>query len=73
MDRETLMTAIRKGPVEIAMNDGKKIIVPNLEFCVVDDIAAHVLYRADDGKWRTQIASLVCITTVSQLSTSEEN
>lgn len=65
MDRETLMEAIRQGPIEIAMNDGQKILVPSSEFCVVDDIAAHILYRAEDGSMRTKIAALVCMTTIT--------
>ena len=67
MDRETLMNAVRVGPVEVSMNDGQKLVIPGPEFCVVDDIAAHVLYRAEDGSWKTMIAALVCMATITPL------
>ena len=73
MDRETVMEAIRRGPIEITMNDGQKIIVPNSEFCVVDDIAAHILYRAEDGSMKTKIAALVCMTSITPVDASQAN
>jgi len=71
MDRETLLQAVREGPVEVSMNDGQKLIIPGAEFCVVDDIAAHVLYRAEDGSWKTKIASLVCMATVTPIEPTQ--
>ena len=73
MDRDTLMDAVRLGPVEISMNDGQKIIVPSSEFCVVDDIAAHILYRSEDGTLKTKIASLVCMATVTPIDNPQPN
>ncbi len=70
MDRETLMNAVRQGPVEVAMNDGQKITIPGIEFCLVDDIAAHILYRREDGSFHTKIASLVCMATITPLSSA---
>jgi hypothetical protein len=34
------MEAVRQGPIEIAMNDGQKLVIRGVESCVVDDIAA---------------------------------
>ena len=31
----------------------------------LDDIAAHILYRADDGSWKIKIAVLVCMATIA--------
>jgi hypothetical protein len=73
MDRDTLMDAVRLGPVEISLNDGQKIIVPSSEFCVVDDIAARVLYWADDGSMKTKIAALVCMTTITPVDSQQPN
>ena len=70
MDRETLMAAVRQGPVEVSMNDSQKLMIPGIEFCVVDDIAAHVLYRAEDGSFKTKISALVCMTTVTPIESA---
>ncbi len=70
MDRDTLMEAIRQGPIEVSMNDGQKLIIRGVEFCVVDDIAAHILYRAEDGSWKTKIAALVCMATIAPLEST---
>ena len=72
MDRQTVMDAVRLGPVEISMNDGQKLVVPGSEFCVVDDIAAHILYRDEDGSMKTKIAALVCMTTVKCGATTSQ-
>lgn len=68
MDRESLMNSIRQGPVEVAMNDGQKITIPGSEFCLVDDIAAHILCRREDGSFHTKIASLDCMATITPIS-----
>ena len=73
MDRETLMNTVRQGPVEVSMNDGQKLTIPGVEFCVVDDIAAHILYRAEDGSLKTKIAALVCMTTITPIESSQSN
>jgi hypothetical protein len=70
MDRETLMGAVRLGPVEVSMNDGQKLTIPGVEFCIVDDIAAHILYRDEDGSWKTKIASLVCMSTITPIAST---
>ena len=67
MDRQTLLDALRDGGVEIALNDGDRVKIPSREFCVVDDSAAHVLYRDAAGKYRTKIVSLVCMTSISPI------
>jgi len=70
MDREELMKVIRQGPVRITMNNNQTFDVPDQEFAIVDDVAAHVLYRAPDGKMRTVILPLVTMAVVEQLETS---
>ena len=67
MDREELMTLIRKGPVRILMNDGESYDVPNVEFAVVSDIAASVLYLGADGKMRTMHLPLVTMSGVEEI------
>jgi len=71
MDRDTLMEAIRQGPIEVSMNDGQKLAIQGVEFCVVDDTAAHILYRAEDGSWKTKIAALVCMATIAPLESAQ--
>lgn len=70
MDREELMKVIRQGPVRITMNNNQTFHVPDREFAIVDDIAAHVLYRETNGKMRTVILPLVTMAVVEQLETS---
>lgn len=65
MDRETLMEAIRSGPIEVTMNDGQTYTIESPEFCIVDDIAAHVLTQREDGSWKAKILSLVCMTSIT--------
>jgi len=69
MDRETLMRAIKTGPVMVTMNDGSQHIIRSSEFAIVDDIAAHVLPESPtDGKLRSEILSLVCMVRIQHLS-----
>ena len=49
------------------MNDGSKYLIPSLEFAVVSDISAHVLYKADDGKMKVHILALVCMVRIEEL------
>jgi len=68
MDRETLLDAVRAGPVEVTMNDGQTFEIPGIEFCIVDDIAAYVLTRREDGSWKAKILALVCMTAITPLT-----
>ena len=52
------------------MNNSQTFEVSDRELAIVDDIAAHVLYRATDGKMRTAILPLVTMAVVEQLETS---
>lgn len=68
MDRETLSQAIKRGPVRVTMNDGSQYLIPNMEMAIVSDIAAIVLYRAEDGKMRTHSLALVCMVRVEEFA-----
>ena len=67
MDRTTLVNAIKNGPVRVTMNDGSQYEIPNVEFCVVSDIAAFVLVRNADGKLGAKILALVCMLSIEPL------
>jgi hypothetical protein len=67
MERTTLLEALKRGPVKVYMNDGSAFVIPSLEFAVVSDIAAHVLFRDTDGKFRTHILGLVCMGRIEEL------
>lgn len=67
MDRETLVDAIKQGPVRITMNDGRTFDVPSLEFATVDSMAAYVLTKTDDNKYRARILSLVTMVSIEPL------
>ncbi|MEM8865271.1 MAG: hypothetical protein AAGF31_06945 [Planctomycetota bacterium] len=69
MDREELTALISDGPVRITMNDGRSFDIPGPEMATVSDIAAAVLYRADDGKLRHIHLPLVTMTSVEPLGT----
>jgi len=69
MDRDTLTSAIKAGAVMVTMNDGSQHIIRSPEFAIVDDIAAHVLPEAADGKkMRAQILALVCMTRIEHVN-----
>jgi len=51
MDRQTLIEEAKQGAIRVFMNDGTWHDIPSLEGCVVDQIAARVLYRDDAGTW----------------------
>jgi len=68
MDREELTALIAKGPVRIRMNDGEVYTIESSEFVTVSDIAAAVLYRADDGKFRHMHLPLVTMSGVESLA-----
>jgi hypothetical protein len=67
MDRSTILEALKRGPVKVHMKDGSSFIIPSLEFAVVSDIAAHVLFRDSDGKFRTHILGLVCMARIEEI------
>lgn len=68
MDRQTLLEAVKRGPVRVTMNDGSKYEIPSLEFCAVGDIAAYVLLRGEDGKLRARHLALVCMVEIEELA-----
>jgi hypothetical protein len=70
MDRETLTDAIKEGPVRVAMNDGSVYEIPSHEFAIVDQTAAHILTKADDGKYRAKILALVCMVSIEKFQPS---
>jgi len=72
MDREELHEALNRGPVAVTMNDGSRYVIPSLEMAVVSDLSASVLYKSDDGKWRTHILSLVAMVRIEELETTTE-
>jgi hypothetical protein len=68
MNRQTLVDAIKAGPVRVFMNDGTSCEIPTIEMAIVDEIAAFVLTRDLDGKYRARILALVCMTTIEPLT-----
>jgi hypothetical protein len=66
MDRDTLLTRLKLGPVRVFMNDGPQFDIPSTEMCIVDQIGAYVLQKVD-GVWKTQILALVCMNRIEQL------
>ena len=67
MDRETVINAAKVGPIRISMNDGRIYDVPSIEFITADDIAAHVVTKSVDGKFRTIYLSLVTMVSIESL------
>lgn len=67
MDRQTLMDEVRQGPVRVFMNDGTHHDIPSIEYCLVDQVAARILYRDEAGTWRTKVLSLVCMSRIEHL------
>jgi hypothetical protein len=45
MDRQSLIDGAKQGPIRVFRNDGTWHDIPSVEFCLVDQIAARVLYR----------------------------
>jgi hypothetical protein len=50
------------------MNNGRTFDIPNREFAIVSDIAAHVLYRAEDGKLKAAVLPLVTMSVVEPMA-----
>jgi hypothetical protein len=67
MDKEELDRWIRLGPIRITMNSGDTVEIRNREFVTVSSIAAVVLVKCDDGKYRHQIYPLVTMSRIDQL------
>ena len=71
MDREELMKLIKTGAVQLKMNNGDVFDIPSSEFAIVSDLHVHLLYRADDGRLRANILSLVCICSAESMEPAE--
>lgn len=71
MDREELSQIISETPVRIRMNDGRFYDVAGREFITISDIAASVLYRAEDGTMRHVYLPLVTMSAVEPLAIHE--
>ena len=67
MDREELNEWIRQGPIRITMNSGDTVDIINREMVTVSSMAAAVLVKCPDGKYRHQVFPLVTISKVEQL------
>ena len=67
MDRQTLLDEVRLGPIRVFMNDGTWHDIPSIEHCLVDQIAARVLYQDEAGVWRTKVLALVCMSRIEHL------
>lgn len=67
MDREELNEWIRQGPIRITMNSGDTVDILNREMVTVSSMAAVVLVKFPDGKFRHQIFPLVTMSKVEQL------
>lgn len=73
MDRQTLLAEVKQGPINDFMKDGTWHDIPPVEFCpsveycLVDQIAARVLYRDDAGVWLTRVLTLVCMCRIEHL------
>lgn len=72
MDREKPTDLIKDGPVRINMDDGRSFHVAGPEMATASDIAAAVLYRADEGKYRHIHLPLVTMTSVEPLGNGAE-
>jgi hypothetical protein len=68
MDRDTLNEAIQGGPIRVTMNSGQTYEIPSRDHAIVDSIAAHVLTKDADGKFRTRILALVCMVSIEKLA-----
>jgi hypothetical protein len=67
MDREELNEWIRLGPIRITMNSGDTVDIINPELVTVSSMAAVVLVRGEDGKYRHHIYPLVAMSKIEQL------
>ncbi len=67
MDREELNDWIRRGPIRITMNCGGTVDILNREMVTVSSMAAAVLVKCEDGKYRHHLFPLVTMSKVEQL------
>jgi len=67
VDREELNEWIRLGPIRITMNSGDTVDIMNRELVMVSSMAAVVLVRCEDGKYRNKVYPLVTMSKVEQL------
>lgn len=67
MDREELNDLIRQGPIRITMNSGDTVDILNRDMVSVSSMAAAVLVKGDDGKYRHHLYPLVTMSKVEQL------
>jgi hypothetical protein len=67
MDREELNDWIRQGPIRITMNSGDTVDILNRDMVSVSSMAAAVLVKGDDGKYRHHLYPLVTMSKVEQL------
>jgi hypothetical protein len=67
MDREELNDWIRQGPIRITMNSGDTVDILHREMVTVSSMAASVLVKDADGKYRHHLYPLVTMSKVEQL------
>jgi hypothetical protein len=67
MGREELNKIVKQGPVRIRVNDGSAYEIMSSELVTVSDIAASILYRANDGKWRHVYLPLVTMSVIEPI------
>lgn len=67
MDREELNEWIRSGPIRITMNSGDTVDITNPELVTVSSMAAVVLVKCEDAKYRHHIYPLVAMSKIEQL------
>jgi hypothetical protein len=67
VDREELNDMIRQGPIRITMNSGDTVDILHREMALVGSMAAAVLVKGDDGKYRHHLYPLVTMSKVEQL------
>lgn len=67
MDREELNEWIGLGPIRITMNSSDTVDITNRELVTVSSMAAVVLVRGEDGRYRHKIYPLVTMSKVEQL------
>lgn len=67
MDREELTEWIRQGPIRITMDSGDTVDILNREMVAVSSMAAVVLVKSEDGRFRHHIYPLVTMSKVEQL------
>lgn len=67
MDRDTLLRAIKYGPVRVTMNDGSFYEIDGLRDVAVDSTTCYLMRRQTDGRYRAIWLALVCMTKIEQL------